>query len=441
MSAGKPRETKQDTTAEPEADGQQPSGLTITDEHRKMLVEGSAIDPEVIAERGYYSLQTKKDLKRKGFSEGQQDTVSPRENELGLVMPICWPGGATPFYVFRPDSPRPNRKNPKKLNKYEMPTGCKMALDSPPRCHADLGNPNIPLFETEGQKKGDALASYGLCALSLIGVWNWRGTNEHGGKTVLPEWEDVALNGRKDYMIFDSDIIEKREVYDALVRHRDWLKKRGADVWIIHLPPGPNGEKVGVDDWFAQDPNRTVQDLLNLASKELVKPARARRVEPERKSLADVLLPDAPVPESLSVPLGYEVGSGGVVKVDVVGEDENMRERKTEVSPRPIYIVGIVESMDGEGHHLVLVSRYRDKWIRTVASREQVMDARKLVALANEGLPVASGRAGLVSEYLDAFESANLDRLPCAQVSAQMSWMPGGEYMIGQESIEMKEEA
>ena len=84
----------------------------------------------------------------------------------------------------------------------------------------------MPLFITEGIKKGDALVSRGLCAIALIGVWNWRGTNEHGGKTALPEWEYIALNDREVYIVFDSDVMLKQEVYAALVRLKAFLESR-----------------------------------------------------------------------------------------------------------------------------------------------------------------------------------------------------------------------
>jgi hypothetical protein len=211
-------------------------------------------------------------------------------------------------------------------------------------------------------------------------------------------------------------------------------------VWIIHLPSGSNGEKVGVDDWFAADPSRTLHDLIQLASKELIEPVPARHVPPEGQLLAETMPEDARSPDGLLVPLGYEVGSGGVVKVDVVGEGESMRERRISVAPRPLYIAGIVEAVGGGEHRLLLVGRYRERWMRVLAARADVMDARKLTALAGAGLPVSSGRAGLVSEYLDAFEAQNLDLLPVAKVSAQMAWAPSDEYLRGKGSIEKEEE-
>ena len=75
-------------------------------------------------------------------------------------------------------------------------------------------------------KKGDALANRGLCAVALLGVWNWRGSNDRGGKVALPEWEYVALNGREVYVVFDSDVMLKPGVHAAMVRLKAFLEAR-----------------------------------------------------------------------------------------------------------------------------------------------------------------------------------------------------------------------
>jgi hypothetical protein len=60
--------------------------------------------------------------------------------------------------------------------------------------------------------------------VSLLGVWNWRGTNERGGKMALPEWELIALNDRQVYIVFDSDVMLKPQVHVALVRLKHFLE-------------------------------------------------------------------------------------------------------------------------------------------------------------------------------------------------------------------------
>ena len=108
--------------------------------------------------------------------------------------------------------------------KYETVAGQRMMLDVHPSVRHLLGNPSVPLFVTEGIKKGDSLASNGLCTVALLGVYNWRGTNEDGGKAALPDWESIALNDRQVYIVFDSDVMQKAAVHGALERLKRFLE-------------------------------------------------------------------------------------------------------------------------------------------------------------------------------------------------------------------------
>jgi uncharacterized protein DUF3854 len=229
--------------------------------HRKMLFEESGIGARIAVKRGYRTLTSKADLERLGFGRSQR-------NVPALLIPIYGSTGEVVLYQSRPDSPRIGKRG--KPVRYETPTGASMVLDVHPFCRESLADPGVPLFVTEGVKKGDALVSWSLCAVALIGVWAWRGTNEHGGKTALAEWESVALNGRKVYIVFDSDVMEKREVYAALSRFKAFLEHRGARVQLIYLPAGDGGLKQGVDDYLAS--GRTVSDLLEHATPELKQP-------------------------------------------------------------------------------------------------------------------------------------------------------------------------
>ena len=101
-----------------------------------------------------------------------------------------------------------------------------MVLDVHPFARERLGNPAVPLFITEGIKKGNALVSCDRCAVALLGVWNWRGRNGEGGLTALAEWEYVALNDREVYIVFDSDVMLKPQVHKAMVRLKAFLERR-----------------------------------------------------------------------------------------------------------------------------------------------------------------------------------------------------------------------
>lgn len=114
------------------------------------------------------------------FSHGQAEPYP------GLVLPVWPPDGREPtLYVLRPDRPRADEHE--KPRKYEVPAGVRLRLDCPPRCQRHMGDPLVPLWITEGQKKADALASHDFCALALLGVSAWRGTNAHGSKGALPD--------------------------------------------------------------------------------------------------------------------------------------------------------------------------------------------------------------------------------------------------------------
>lgn len=209
--------------------------------HHAELLAGSAIAPEVAAARGYRSVATAAELGRLGFARSQ--CLAP-----GLLIPVWNVVGELATYQLRPDRPRVKDG---KLLKYETPAGSRMVLDVSPPARAWLGDPARPVFVTEGARKADAAVSVGLCCVALLGVWNWRGMNEWGGKTVLADWEPIALKDRRVYIVFDSDVMEKRPVALALARLKGFLELRGASVRLIYLPPGVGGTKVGLDDFLA----------------------------------------------------------------------------------------------------------------------------------------------------------------------------------------------
>jgi hypothetical protein len=265
-------EAQESTTADMEgnvSDVQPELSQHLSPAHLEMLRRGSAISDDVIAARGYRTVTDPVALAALGFSPAQCRVP-------GLLLPLWAPGvdDAPAFYVYRPDAPRsfdekhkgplPDGTYPQRVVKYEVPKGSSMRLDCPPPCHAAVGDPDVPLWITEGQKKADALASQGLCALALLGVWNWRGRNGLGGLTALADWESVALRGRDVRIVFDSDVMRKPEVGQALRRLRAFLANRGAAVAAVYLPPPPPGAgaKCGVDDYLAA--GHSLADLQRL---------------------------------------------------------------------------------------------------------------------------------------------------------------------------------
>jgi hypothetical protein len=216
------------------------------------IESGIAID--VIRERRARSVLGVKELADAGFSKAQR-------RPPGLLFPVHPPGGGPPLSCFRPDIPRVDKRG--RELKYELPQGTTARLDVPLPCHPMVADPSIPLYLTEGQKKADALASHGVCATALLGVWNFKGKNEFGGVVLLADFDYIALNGRTVYIVFDSDVAQKRAVRDALARISEHLARRGAEVITLRLPPKADGGKCGVDDYLL---NHTISDLTALGA-------------------------------------------------------------------------------------------------------------------------------------------------------------------------------
>lgn len=243
--------------------------MALQQHHREHL-EASGLSPEVIEERGYFSAESASALERLGFARSQRSAPA-------LVIPLRDARGEIVSYQARPDHPR---MVDGRALKYESRTGDRPVLDIPPRCREMLVDPQVPLFITEGAKKADAAASRGLCCVNVSGVWSWRGSNSLAGRTALPDWETVALNGgRPVYLVFDSDVTLRRDIHAALSRLREFLAGRGAQVRIVYLPPGPHGEKMGLDDYLVA--GHTPQDLLGLASEELREAPREEDADEE----------------------------------------------------------------------------------------------------------------------------------------------------------------
>jgi len=228
--------------------------MNLSDAHLKMLRDESGIADAVIQARGYRTIDDPAELRKLGFAPSQ--CRAP-----GLLLPLWTTDGQNGMHVYRPDNPRVlrDRKTGEgKAVKYETPKGAGTRLDCPPTCRAMLADPSARLWITEGQKKADALASRGICAVALLGVWGFLGKNPTGGVTFLADFDYIALNDRDVVICFDSDVMSKPGVQAALQRLTEHLQRKGATVGRVYLPATGTG-KVGVDDFLAG--GHTVGDL------------------------------------------------------------------------------------------------------------------------------------------------------------------------------------
>jgi len=248
--------------------------------HFQHLSEGSGISIDVIRERGYRSILGKSELEKLGFSPSQQHTP-------GILVPLWSVDGKEAGFQFRPDHPRTASRG--RPVKYESPKGSSNRLDCPPRSQKMMGNPQVPLWITEGAKKADALASRGACAISVTGVWGFKGKNQFGGVTFLADWDYIAMRNRTVYLAFDSDVVFKDPVRKALEHIGEHLKRKGATVHVIQLPQLEGQDKTGIDDYLLR---YNLQDAERLAGE-----FKPEEKEDRERYVSGFVLPDGTIGE------------------------------------------------------------------------------------------------------------------------------------------------
>ncbi len=223
--------------------------------HRQELA-ASAIDPAVIAERGYRTIEgrDREELAALGIPVW---ALSP-DSFPGLLLPMFRATGELISVQFKPAKPVALKG---RLVKYVSVGGQTNRLDVHPRNRSLIAVPTEPLWITEGLKKGDALTSRVCCVVTLTGVFNWRSK-----LATLGDWEDVPLKGREIIVCFDADARTNMNVARAMVRLGRWCSSKGAKVVRYLIVPNETRGTVtkGADDYFAA--GGTLEALLAFAT-------------------------------------------------------------------------------------------------------------------------------------------------------------------------------
>ena len=159
------------------------------------------------------------------------------KSSSGLLIPL--------HGVLNPDAVQlrldPDANSPDGA-KFRTPKGQRNTLATSPLTSHLLPQTTQLLVIAEGVTRVDALAAFGIPAVGMTGIWNWRSL------TVLPDFESIAIKGQRIIIAPDGDVRIKPLVKKAVDRLAAWLRAKGADgVHILALPDGQ-----GLDDWIAQ---------------------------------------------------------------------------------------------------------------------------------------------------------------------------------------------
>lgn len=203
------------------------------------------------------------DLHNKVLNAGPWLKISYRDPERGYLERQT---------RFKPRKPWVNANG--KSAKYLSAKGAKSRVYVPATgiTRSDLENKSLPLIITEGEKKADAANAAGFVCIAIPGVWAWvkRSAKFPERKYILDDLAAARVANRVVYLVFDSDLRDNLSVRHALDTFADLLWGRHfADVRIVFLPNGPNGGKVGLDDYLTQcraaghDPSVSLNSLLS----------------------------------------------------------------------------------------------------------------------------------------------------------------------------------
>lgn len=127
-----------------------------------------------------------------------------------------------------------------------------------------LADPSIPLVITEGEFKAAAGCSRDIPVLGLGGVDVFR-ASKRGYPELLPVLEAAEWKGRPVTILWDSDVGTKPEALSAQRTLAHVLTVRGAHPKLTSLPPGPDGKKMGLDDYLLVKTPEDLQAIIAAA--------------------------------------------------------------------------------------------------------------------------------------------------------------------------------
>ena len=255
--------------------------MTLPEEWAKYLTD-RAVPPEIARDRGYAVVQ-----QGKGVDGTYAAAHGFPKKAAGLLFPLH--GLLNPGAVQLRVDPAVQRLFEKpngEPRKFLVPRGQANVLITHPATAHLLKKPKQAIFIVEGCTRVDALAAYGIPAVGILGVDNWK-----GGKpsVALPDFDALGIKGNRFIIVPDGDVRTNANVARAILGNkrnpglrRHLEGKRAASVHVVALPDG-----LGLDDWIAKHQPADGEALFHAVKEYIVKDDAALRT-PKPKPVASV---------------------------------------------------------------------------------------------------------------------------------------------------------
>ena len=217
-----------------------PANPTITAANFREYLHERAVFDDAIDARGYHWVNSGKPV------DGRHASAFGFPQRSGGILIPLHPLLGGEAWQLRDADPQPGKDG--KERKFLTPGGQTSCLITSPLIDkAEFQKERASIVIVEGVTRVDALARYGIPALGITGVWNWRGRNPVGGKTAIADWEEVGIEGSIFLLAPDGDVSGNPDVHKAIGRLRKFLlAKQAARVVVLGLP-----DNQGLDDWIA----------------------------------------------------------------------------------------------------------------------------------------------------------------------------------------------
>jgi hypothetical protein len=166
--------------------------------------------------------------------------------------------------------------------------------------------------------------------------------------------------------------------------------------------------------------------------REKIRDVRSVPVDPGDGEPEEIQFEDEAVPEGLTEPGGWSVTGDGVFRLKETQEGI----KRDRVAADPVLISHRYVTTDSDPEvFLNLLWRYGGRWREKTVSRKVLMDSRRLVDLAESGVPVGSGNVRELAEYLQDFEAENMNRIPADEITTSLGWSADGDVFVLGDSV------
>lgn len=126
-------------------------------------------------------------------------------------------------------------------------------------------------------------------------------------------------------------------------------------------------------------------------------------------------------------PADFVVRENGIYQLIFVRDANRQEKEKARLPQRtvcytPFFITQRAIDVDSGLQEVEITFRQEGKWEKIGAPKRVISDMKKIIELADRGLPVNSRNAGGVIEYLSAFEAFNMHAIPKTYVTKGIGW-------------------